>query len=81
MSFTITKLTAFVAIDKDNEEGVMGIRTAEGWMPLICADEARIKSMFPAAEKISKATNKPYRILQFSQREDVTEEITNKLKL
>ena len=78
MAFTITKLTAFVAIDEDNEEGIMGFRSADGWMPLVCANEARVKSMYPVAEQISKVSGKSYRILQFSQRKDVTEEIKNK---
>jgi len=76
-NFTITKVTAFVAIDpKDGDEGVMAFRTADGgWMPLVCADEARIQSMLPIAEEISANTGQTYKILQFSTREDVTDQV------
>ena len=75
-NFKITKVTAFVAIDpKDGDEGVMAFLSDGGWMPLICADEARIESMVPIAEDISARTGKQYQIIQFSVREDVTEEV------
>lgn len=75
-NFKITKVTAFVAIDpKDGDEGVMAFLSDGGWMPLICADEARIESMLPIAEEISVASGKPYRIIQFSVREDVTDQV------
>jgi hypothetical protein len=42
MDFKITTVTAFVAIDeKDGDEGVIAFFDGSGWMPLICADEAR----------------------------------------
>jgi hypothetical protein len=75
MSFKITTLTAFISIDKNDEEGVMAFNSDQGWVPLVCADEARIKSMLTIAEDIKKMSGMPYRIIQFSVRTDVTEEI------
>lgn len=75
-NFVITKVTAFVAVDpKDGDEGVMAFQSDSGWMPLICADETRIKQMLPIAEQISAATGTEYRILQFTTREDVTDKV------
>lgn len=75
-NFKITKVTAFVGIDPvDGDEGVLGFKGPNGWMPLICADEARIASMFPIAEEIAAEKGIEYRILQYSVREDVTEEV------
>lgn len=75
--FTIPKVTAFVAIDPQNgDEGVMAFNSGStGWMPLICADEKRTKQMLPIAEEISAATGQQYKIIQFSTREDVTDQI------
>jgi hypothetical protein len=79
-NFTITKVTAFVAIDpKDGDEGIMAFEGANGvMMPLVCADEARIQSMLPIAEMISGETRTAYRIIQFSVREDVTDQVKEK---
>jgi hypothetical protein len=76
-NFKITKVTAFVAIDpKDGDEGIMAFKTLEGgWMPLVCADEDRIKSMYPRTEEIAAASKVEYRVIQFSVREDVTERV------
>jgi len=80
-NFKITTLTAFVAIDpEDGDEGVMGFKTNNGWIPLVCADEARIKQMLPIAEKISTETGTKYRILQFSTREDVTDQVKDQYR-
>lgn len=79
-NFIITKVTAFVAIDlKDGDESVMAFLGPDGvWMPLVCADEARIKSMLPLAEAISAESSTPYRVIQFSTREDVTDLVKGK---
>jgi hypothetical protein len=78
-NFVITKVTAFVAIDPQNgDEGIIGFKSLDGWMPLICADEERIKHMLPIAEEIRAATGKDYKIIQFSIREDVTDEVKEK---
>lgn len=78
-NFVITKVTAFVAIDpNDGDEGVIGFKTDNGWLPLICADEDRIKQMFPIAEKLRTDTGQDYSIIQFSVREDVTDEVKAK---
>ena len=78
MAFKIKTVTVFVAIDENNEEGVMGFKSDMGWMPLVCADEERIRKVFPIAEQIKKASGKDYRVLQFSVRTDVTDEIKKK---
>lgn len=78
--FKIEKITAFVAIDNDDEEGIVGIQLGDIMMPMVCADEDRIAQMFVHAKNIASQTGKPIRILQFSVREDVTESVTEKYK-
>jgi hypothetical protein len=78
-NFIITKVTAFVGIDPNNgDEGVFGFKGEDGWIPLICADECKIESMLPIAEQIAAATGRSYRIIQFSTREDVTDQVKAK---
>lgn len=79
MNFKIEKVTCFVAVDTDSgDEGIMGFKAAGGWMPLVCADEARIAQMFAAAEHIKAVTGCDYRVIQFDNRVDVTQETKNK---
>lgn len=72
MSFRITELWAWTAIDPDNdEEGAVGFRTREGWMPLVMADKARMASMRHVAVEIARASGKTLRLIRFSVREDI----------
>lgn len=78
-NFVITKVTAFVAIDPVNgDEGVLGFKGPDSWIPLICADEKRIEQMFAMAQDITAHAGISYKIIQFSTREDVTDEVKEK---
>jgi len=73
MKLKINEMFAFVAEDEEGE-GVMGMTISGGiFMPLVGADMLRVTSLIPAADKISRAANRPYRILKFSTREDITD--------
>jgi hypothetical protein len=70
--FKIQKITAFIAVDENGTEGVMGAQMGHTVMPLVCADEIKVAKMFPIAEAIKHATGKDYKILQFNSFIDVT---------
>jgi hypothetical protein len=73
----ITEMYAFVMEDADEEdEGVMGMSMGEWMLPLVGADMSRVDSLRPHADKIAEAAGKPYKILRFSQREDITDGYT-----
>ena len=73
----IDRLFAFVAEDNGpDDEGIMGMRipgTGE-WMPLIGADIARVESLRPIAENISRLTGKPHKVLVFETRREIPTE-------
>lgn len=73
--FTIKTITAFVAIGNDGEEGVMGQLVQNVMMPFVCADEIRLQILLPLALKISKDSGIPFRVLQFSTRSDITDQL------
>lgn len=79
MAFTMEIITAFVAVDTDGEEGVMGMKMGDSWMPLIGADPVRIKALYPIALDLCNREGKEMRVLQFSNRVDVTDEWRKKL--
>lgn len=61
----ITELYAFVSTDIDGNEGVVGMQTPEGWMPLIGADMDRVESMVSAAKEIQRVTGQLVFIKKF----------------
>jgi hypothetical protein len=63
----ITELFAFVSIGDDpDDEGIMAFQTNDGiWMPMVGADMTRVNQLKPMADRISKTTGKPYKILKF----------------
>lgn len=78
MNKKITEMFAFVA--EDNGEGVMGAMTNSGiMMPLVGADMARVTSLYPWAMRIKETTGKPFKILKFSTREDITEQVKKEM--
>ena len=78
MGFEIKTITAFIHKDENNIEGVLAFYDGRGWLPLVCADETRIKQMFFAAEEMKAISGRDYRIVQFSVRTDITEQVKEK---
>jgi len=78
----IDTLTAYVAVGEDgpDDEGVMAYwHPGHGWVPMVGADADRVLALLPIAEELSAATRKPYRVVEFSVRRDVTAEVKAKL--
>lgn len=75
MAFVIQTITAFIG-EEDGEEGVWGFRDQKtgAWVPMVCADEKRVETLYPIALEIQEAIGKPFRVLQFSVRTDITDE-------
>jgi hypothetical protein len=72
--FRITTLTAWVCLDPENgDEGIIGMLTPEGWLPLVAADETRMRQCETVARKTAKDLGVSVRLVQFSVREDLLE--------
>lgn len=68
----IEEMFAFVTEDSGPEdEGIVGMNTGAGWMPLVGADMARVESLKPIAKQIAAVTGKRIKILHFTQREEL----------
>lgn len=62
----ITELFAFVSVDKNGHEGIMGALCNDGtMMPLIGADVERVDFLIPVAEEVKKITGMNYEIRYF----------------
>lgn len=62
----IDKLYAWISTDEDGQEGVIGISTADGWMPAVGSDQARMESLRPVAETVARATGRHVLLKVFS---------------
>lgn len=72
--FKITILKAFIAEDKYGTEGIIAeFIPQSGWMPFVCADDARVESFIPRAKRIASERKLKVRLVQFSIREDLGE--------
>jgi hypothetical protein len=70
--FRIQHVHAWVSVDADDEEGIIGFMGPDRqWMPMIAADEARLRQLRPFAERTAKATGRPVRLLRFTVREEL----------
>lgn len=71
----IDTITAFIATDTDGTEGIIGSATRYGVMPLVAADPDRVESLRPIAEAVARGMNVPVRLVQFTTRTVLEEDI------
>jgi hypothetical protein len=76
-SFRITELWAYVSIGDDDEEGVCGASIGPGgtMLPLIAADETRLRQLMPVAIEIAIVTGKCIKLVKFTKREEVIDDV------
>lgn len=68
----IDQIWAFLSVDKnDNTEGVIGMQTDMGNVPMIAADAVRLLSLMPVVENMAKQTGMTIRLVKFSTREEI----------
>lgn len=68
--FRITKAWIFVGVGEDDEEGVCGVSTAMGIMPLVATDERRRDLCMAAAQDVANVTGKTIRLIRLDTRTD-----------
>lgn len=71
MSFKIKDLWAYISIAEDGEEGICAVMLEDKWMPMVMANQERIKSMRTIAEKMAKESGKTIKFVRFSTRTDL----------
>lgn len=63
---TIEEIIAFVVTEPNGDEGIPAFGPVNGMMmPLVGADEDRIKSLQPKAEEIAEAAGLPLKLVKF----------------
>lgn len=65
----VTELWAWCVIDPaDDDESVPAMNTSYGWMPMIGADERRVRSLRSFAEATARQVGRPVRLYRFTER-------------
>jgi len=81
MKEIIDEIFAFVATEEDGSEGVIASAMNGQWFPFVGADMARVKSLYPLAKMVEKETGRPFKILHFTSKKDITAEVERVCKL
>jgi hypothetical protein len=73
LGFRITQLWAYLAVqgEDDDDEGVAAIRINNQWMPLVAADEKRLKDLTPWALRLANESGIPIKLARFDVRTDI----------
>lgn len=72
MGFRIQSLWAYLAVHADNDEGVIATLGPSGvWIPMIGADQARLRSLEPVVREMVAQSKMPVVLAQFAQRTDL----------
>jgi hypothetical protein len=67
----IEEMYAFIVMDDDDTEGVLGFQAPGGFVPMVGADMEMVELLKPMAVKLSAEINKPVQLVKFSVREEV----------
>jgi hypothetical protein len=67
MPLKIEKLFAFIAAYAEGE-GVIAVKTPDGWLPLGGADSARIESLMPLAQQVANKEGAEVVLVEFCER-------------
>lgn len=71
MSYRITELFAFVAIDEDGDEGIAAFSNNGMMMPMVGADTERVAVLRPIAQKMADRFGIEFRVVRFTVREQI----------
>lgn len=67
----IDRVWMWVSVDEGGEGVCAAPMKGIGTVPLLAADEARLASIRPIAERIAQIFQKPVRLVQFSERREL----------
>lgn len=71
MSTKIEALYSYLIVDTDGTEGIPAMRMSEVFMPLLGADEDRVRSLRSIAQDVANERGLPVTLARFTAREDL----------
>jgi len=73
--FRVEVLHAWCQVDEDDMEGVIGVHTKDGWMPLVASDRVRLGDLKMFARMVAKQSGRPVVLKRFVMADDCEEVI------
>ncbi len=70
--FTLQELYAFVSKNEDGSEGIIGMPSPQGVVPMFTADEKHLPKLLEGAQLFANHMNRQITVLKFSVREEHT---------
>ena len=70
---SIDEVYVFISKDEKGNEGVIGQKIGDSWMPFVAADKARLDALILMARELAKHTNKKIKLIKLTKREDIKE--------
>lgn len=67
----MSDLYAFVEVDDDHNERIVGMRDGEFWQPLVTTDVDQLEQLKLIARRIAHDTNRTIRLIKFTTREEL----------
>ena len=67
----IETISAYIVVDDDGSEGILGTWSGSGWFPMVGADEERMKSLEPLAQEWANELKKTVTLAKFSIRTNI----------
>lgn len=71
LGYAVTEIYAYIADAGGGDEGIMGLRFGDTWMPLVAADRNRALRLRDAAMAAARRTKQTVRLVRFTQRENL----------
>lgn len=72
MTTKITQPYVFISVDADGNEGIIGMRTDDGWMPLVFSDLHLVDLVKARIDHIKRGLDgKRAKLITFTHREDL----------
>jgi len=72
--YPMNEAYVFVIETETGHEGILCAPTTAGMLPFFACELERVAQLLPLARNLAGLSRKPFRILKFSTREDVTQE-------
>lgn len=67
----ISDIYAYLSVDEDGNEGLIGELINGAWMPFVACDKARLDSLEPIAQRVAQRTGRPVRLIHLSTRTEI----------
>ena len=71
--FRAKEIWAFMSVDQDDDEGLIGVMRDGAWLPFVATDLTRVDLLREMAKQVATETNQKVNVVRFTVRENMEE--------